>query len=47
MFDALVNWDFKQTGQTADVTTGLATSREIDEVDYTRWIFHLRQPKTS
>ena len=42
VFDALVNWDFKHTGQTADVTPGLATRREIDEVDHTRWIFHLR-----
>ena len=42
-FDALVNWDFKHTDQTADVTPGLATSWEIDEVDHTRWIFHLRQ----
>ena len=41
-FDALVNWDFKHTDQTADVTPGLATSWEIDEVDHTRWIFHLR-----
>src|ERR1700760_4955476 len=41
-FDALVNWDFKHTEQTAHVTPGLATSWEIDEVDHTRWIFHLR-----
>src|SRR6516164_9141589 len=41
-FDALVNWDFKHPDQTADVTPGLATSWEIDEVDHTRWIFHLR-----
>jgi len=41
-FDALVNWDFKHTDQTADVTPGLATSWEIDEVDHTRWTFHLR-----
>ena len=43
VFDALVNWDFKHTDQTADVTPGLATSWEIDEADHTRWIFHLRQ----
>jgi len=43
VFDALVNWDFKHTDQTADVTPGLATSWEIDEVDHTRWIFHLRK----
>src|SRR3984893_15517815 len=42
-FDALVNWDFKHTDQTAEVTPGLATSWEIDEVDHTRWIFHLRK----
>ncbi len=42
-FDALVNWDFKHTDQTAEVTPGLATSWEIDEVDHTRWIFHLRR----
>jgi peptide/nickel transport system substrate-binding protein len=42
VFDALVNWDFKHTDQTADVTPGLATNWEIDEVDHTRWIFHLR-----
>ena len=41
-FDALVNWDFKHTDQTADVTPGLATSWDIDEVDHTRRIFHLR-----
>jgi ABC-type transport system substrate-binding protein len=43
VFDALVNWDFKHTDQTAGVTPGLATSWEIDEVDHTRWIFHLRR----
>jgi peptide/nickel transport system substrate-binding protein len=42
-FDALVNWDFKHTDQTAEVTPGLATSWEIDEVDHTRWIFQLRK----
>ncbi len=42
-FDALANWDFKHTDQTAEVTPGLATSWEIDEVDHTRWIFHLRK----
>ena len=42
-YDALVNWDFKHTDQTADVTPGLATSWEVDEVDRTRWIFHLRK----
>src|SRR5580704_6258854 len=34
VFDALVNWDFKHTDQTAEVTPGLATSWEIDEVDH-------------
>jgi peptide/nickel transport system substrate-binding protein len=42
-YDALVNWDFKHTDQTADVTPGLATTWEVDEVDRTRWIFHLRK----
>jgi len=42
-FDALVNWDFKHTDQTAEVTPGLATSWEIDEADHTRWLFHLRK----
>ncbi len=42
-YDALVNWDFKHTDQTADVTPGLATSWEVDEADRTRWIFHLRK----
>jgi peptide/nickel transport system substrate-binding protein len=42
VFDSLVNWDFKHPDETADVTPGLATSWEIDEVDHTRWIFHLR-----
>ena len=42
-YDALINWDFKHTDQTADVTPGLATSWEVDEVDRTRWIFHLRK----
>ena len=42
MFDAPVNWDFKHTDQTADVTPSLATSWEVDEVDHTRWISDLR-----
>jgi hypothetical protein len=42
VFDSLVNWDFKHPNETADVTPGLATSWGIDEVDHTRWIFHLR-----
>ena len=42
-YDALVNWDFKHTDQTADVTPGLATSWEVDEADRTRWTFHLRK----
>jgi peptide/nickel transport system substrate-binding protein len=42
VFDSLVNWDFKHPNETADVTPGLATSWEIDEVDHTRWVFHLR-----
>ena len=33
VFDSLVNWDFKHPNETADVTPGLATSWEIDEVD--------------
>src|SRR5215469_2017636 len=42
-YDALINWDFKHTDQTAGVTPGLAASWEVDEVDRTRWIFHLRK----
>jgi peptide/nickel transport system substrate-binding protein len=42
-YDALINWDFKHTDQTAGVAPGLATSWEVDEVDRTRWIFHLRK----
>src|ERR1700739_4459978 len=34
-FDALVNWDFKHTNKTADVTPGLATNWEVDEADRT------------
>jgi ABC-type transport system substrate-binding protein len=42
-YDALINWDFKHTDQTADVAPGLATSWEVDEIDRTRWVFHLRK----
>src|SRR5262249_23833548 len=42
-YDALINWDFTHTDQTADVTPGLATAWEVDETDRTRWIFHLRK----
>src|SRR6516162_2614304 len=42
-YDALINWDFKHTDETAGVAPGLATSWEVDEVDRTRWIFHLRK----
>jgi len=42
-YDALINWDFTHTDKTADVTPGLATSWEVDEVDRTRWVFHLRK----
>jgi peptide/nickel transport system substrate-binding protein len=42
-YDALINWDFTHTDKTADVTPGLATGWEVDEVDRTRWIFHLRR----
>ena len=42
-YDALVNWDFKHTDQTADLAPGLATSWEVDEADRSRWIFHVRK----
>jgi hypothetical protein len=33
-YDALVNWDFKHTDQTADVTPGLAASWEVVDLPF-------------
>jgi ABC-type transport system substrate-binding protein len=43
IYDALVNWDFTNTDQIADLTPGLATEWHIDPNDHKRWIFTLRQ----
>ena len=42
-YDALVNWDFTHTDQTAEDAPGLFSSWKIDEADPKRWIFKVRQ----
>ncbi|WP_216851010.1 ABC transporter substrate-binding protein [Acidisphaera sp. L21] len=41
-YDALVNWDFVHTDQTAEDTPGLFSSWKIDEKDNKRWLFTVR-----
>ena len=42
-FDGLIDWDFTHPDKIAELTPGLATSWQIDEVDRTRWLFTLRK----
>ena len=42
-YDALVNWDFTHTDQTAEDAPGLFSSWKTDEADPKRWIFKVRQ----
>jgi peptide/nickel transport system substrate-binding protein len=42
-YDALVNWDFRQTDKPATIRDGLFTAWRIDEKDPLRWIFTLRE----
>jgi ABC-type transport system substrate-binding protein len=43
VYDALVNWDFTHTNETADITPGLFTSWKIDPANNLRWICTVRQ----
>jgi peptide/nickel transport system substrate-binding protein len=43
IYDALVNWDFSNTGKPAGLTPGLATEWHVDPNDNKTWIFTLRQ----
>jgi peptide/nickel transport system substrate-binding protein len=42
-YDALVNWDFRQTEKPANIRDGLFTEWRVDEKDPLRWLFTLRQ----
>lgn len=42
-YDALVNWDFVHTDQTAEDKPGLFSDWKIDEKDPSRWLFTVRQ----
>jgi ABC-type transport system substrate-binding protein len=42
-YDALVNWDFRQTDKPVNIRDGLFTEWRVDEKDPLRWLFTLRQ----
>ena len=42
-YDATVNWDFTRPQETADITPGLFSTWQIDEVNPLRWVCQVRQ----
>jgi peptide/nickel transport system substrate-binding protein len=43
VYDAVVNWDFQHTNETADVAPGLFTEWKIDPANNLRWICTVRK----
>ncbi len=46
VYDALVNWDFTKTQETADIRPGLLSAWRIDPTDALRWICTVRSGVT-